>query len=338
VPAGFEAQTRRGNFYRDCVFYELFKDLYRAAAATEPQVVLVPYLDYCLHTIAVRGAPFGGLPWAGVALRPSFHYAAMGIRAPHPTLAWLRAAVFRRLLAAPLVRRCFTIDEPLALYARKAFPAVASKLEFMPDPVAAAPLAGRVAARERFGIPTAAVTVLLYGRVGDRKGLGPLLDAVARAAPLSQVHVLIVGEPDESAALRLGSASAQSLRSQGRLHEHKGWASAAVEADAFAASDIVWLGYEGHWQSSGVLIQAGLAAKPVLACDQGIIAWHTERHRCGLVAQVSNADSVVTALARLAASETLRSELGSHGQSVARNYSVNAAVNLLDRSLRQVGR
>ena len=94
--------------------------------------------------------------------------------------------------------------------------------------------------------------------------------------------------PVDAVRETLQSPPALNLSRQHRLHVLEGWADEPTEAAAFSAADVVWLGYDGHWQSSGVLIQACQAGLPVLACDRGIIGWFTRKHRIGLAVPVQN--------------------------------------------------
>ena len=41
----------------------------------------------------------------------------------------------------------------------------------------------------------------------------------------------------------------------------------------FSAADVVWLGYQGHYHMSGVLVQAGVMGLPVVASDEGLMAF-----------------------------------------------------------------
>lgn len=332
-PRGFASALKGGLLRQNHAYRNLMRCLFRQAVP-KPDVILVPYLDYCMYSSAIFGSPFDRSPWVGIALRPSFHYAACGIRAPAPSLAGVREAMFSRLLDNRWLRACLTIDEPLFDYWRRAHPRQADKLILMPDPVQSLSPADREAARRRLAVPEKRTAILVFGRISGRKGLGPLFDAAGRLSWQHSLCILIVGEQDPDARQYLDSPAATRLRNRGLLIERSGWAGAEIEADAFAACDIVWMGYQNHWQSSGVQIQAAMAAKPIAASDAGIIGWQARRHECGLTFNVSDARSVDAALEKLLSSDPLRLTLGENGRRYAVSHTTDSAVSVLDARLR----
>lgn len=334
LPHDFSPSGSGGLLRQDHAYRGLMRTLFHHAADAKPDVVLVPYLDYCLYSSALFGSPFGRTPWAGIALRPSFHYAACGIRAPKPSFARVREAMFSRLLSNRWLRTCLTIDQPLFEYWRRAHPRQAHKLSYMPDPIQPLLPAARETARQRMEVPKGHAAILVFGRIGERKGLDPLFAAADRLSQQHALCVLVVGEQDAGARQYLGSPAATRLRNRGLLIERSGWARPEIESDAFAACDIVWMGYQNHWQSSGVQIQAAMAGKPIAASDDGIIGWQTRHHECGLTLDVSNPQSVDTALHKLLSSESLRATRGENGRRFSTTHTTDNAVGLLDARLR----
>ena len=99
LPSG-GADNVAGLVARELAYWRLLRAWYKAHAETvQPDVVFLPYLDYCLYAIGLLGSPFSGCPWVGLAMRPSFHYQEMGVIAPKPSLARLKKALFFRMLS-----------------------------------------------------------------------------------------------------------------------------------------------------------------------------------------------------------------------------------------------
>ena len=285
--------------------------------------VLLPFGDYILHACALRGSPFARTPWTTIIMRPSFHYRASGINAPHPSFASARFRLFQSFVATESLRSCITVDEALYDFMRGR-PRMQSKAVYLPEPVETIARVDSSAARMSLGIPLNATVVLVYGQLSTRKGLTQLFRAL-RFSARSDIHLLAVGQADQTFATCLQSDDAGLLRRESRLHVFEGWCDQARERDAFAAADIAWLGYVGHWRSSGVLAQTGRYGLPIVACDEGLIGWTTAKYQCGLVIPISNIEAVVQALATLADSPELRKDLASNGiRAFARNSVENA--------------
>jgi glycosyltransferase involved in cell wall biosynthesis len=326
----------RGNLLRDYAYHKLITTLFRTANKQANDVVLLPYLDYCLYSISLLGSPFESTPWAAITLRPAFHYRSMGMQSQRQQLSWLRARLFRRLLSRDHLKACFTIDEPLAAYCRARRNATRCPVDYLPDPIAPFRAVDATTARHALDIPKDATVILVFGRISSRKGISQLIDAVASTTLLQNVRILIVGEQDETARVSTQSTTATLLRRRGQLLENDCWVSRETEAKAFSASDIVWLGYIGHWQSSGVLIQAGMAELPVAACEDGIIGWHTRRHDCGITFPMNDRERIAAALTTLATNNALRRRMGRNGLQAASSHTTENAVTILDSKLRSI--
>jgi glycosyltransferase involved in cell wall biosynthesis len=122
--------------------------------------------------------------------------------------------------------------------------------------------AARVAARARLGLPAEGPVAACIGALGAEKRVGDVLDAVA-AVP--GVHLLVVGDGPERPALE-GRATAPGLT--GRVH----FAGVLPGSDeALAAADVVVLASRTEGMP-GVLIEAGLAARPAVATAVGAVA------------------------------------------------------------------
>ena len=82
----------------------------------------------------------------------------------------------------------------------------------------------------------------------------------------------------------------------------------------FSAADVVWLGYQGHYHMSGVLVQAGVMGLPVIACEEGLIGWLTRRFGSGPVVATSSPAAIATAIAELSRNATLAQHCGENGR------------------------
>ena len=268
---------------------------YRKAIRNHPSArVLVPFGDTVDKAVALFGT--GGGVWDILLMRSFFHHAAMGIvGASTGRSDAVREWFFRRLLAQRGVRRVLTLDELLPLYAERQGWQHAEKVHFLPDPPQIAPPADREKARQRWGLLDDASTILVYGALSLRKGLADLLAAVA-TDPNDAFRLLLVGIQDDEVKLLLTMPEADRLRIAGRLIEADRYVDEIDEADAFAAADVVWLGYRDFLGSSGVLVQAARADRPVVSCREGLIGWRTKAFGLGTLLEDRSPSVVRSAL------------------------------------------
>ncbi|AWN17522.1 hypothetical protein [Salinisphaera sp. LB1] len=306
------SDSTSGLLTRELAYWRLFRRWYRAhVGGVRPDVVFLPYLDYCLHAVGLLGSPFGDCPWVGLAMRPSFHYRRMGVIAPRPPLGALKKALFMRLLRNRHLRRLLTIDEPLAQYLA-ASPKLASKATFFPEPAELGRLPNPSDAKQRLGVPVGRKLILIYGAITARKGVLELLHAMLTPGFPVAMDILLAGKIDAEVNKILRSKAIVPLVAQGRVHVLNRFIEATEEPYLFAAADAVWVGYRGHYGSSGVLMQAIYSGRPVIACQEGVLGWLTERYSLGNVVCPSDAYSVVRGVQSLAGC--------SEGERTARAY------------------
>ena len=280
---------------RERAYWRLFRVWYKTYAySVRPDMVFLPYLDYCLYAIGLLGSPFDDCPWAGLAMRPSFHYRSMGVLAPRPTLGGVKKVLFFRILHNRYLRKLLTIDEPLARYLADKW-RVSGKATFFPEPAEFGELPARSEAKRKFGMAPERKLILLYGAVMTRKGVIELLRALAAPGFSPAVDVLLAGKVAAGIREMLAESWVRALCDAGRLKVIDRFIEPAEEPVLFAAADIVWVGYRGHYSSSGILVQAANAGRPLLACEEGVLGWQTQRH--GLGRTVNPADTAEVAAA-----------------------------------------
>lgn len=289
----FGVATRQLRYWR---LFKRWYDIY--ARAGDVDVVLLPYLDYCLYAAGLLGSPFGRCPWVGIAMRPSFHYQEMGVAAPPGRWDRLEKAVFLRLLRERHLRHLFTIDEPLSRFvtSRKG---ASARVSFLPEPVWSSPSRDPANARRELGLPTDRAYILVYGAISARKGIQELLRAAADPNFPDDLDVVLAGSLDEGTRRILDDPRATKLLEDGRIIVRDSFVTPTEERLLYAAADIVWLGYKEHYGSSGVLAQAAQVGRPVLACDKGVIGWQTERYDLGATVSPEDMEAVIASLKSL---------------------------------------
>lgn len=302
VPANFRSFLQSAKtadlVRREVSYWRLFKSWYRwGSRLVCPKVVFVPYLDYCLYSIGLFGSPFGKTPWVGVAMRPSFHYSALGITAPEPAFAGIKKALFFRLLRSKQLKRLLTIDEPLMEFLKSTN--VARKVDFLPEPAEFIDMPSTEEAREQLGLPLDRQLVLVYGRITKRKGVVELLNAMVDPSFPVTTDVLLAGKITQEVKDVLAAPSIRVLEQQRRVMRLDRFIEAGEEKLLFAAANVIWLGYRGHYTASGVLVQACAAGRPVIACEEGILGWQTRRHNLGRVVSPTDTMGVIDAVREL---------------------------------------
>jgi glycosyltransferase involved in cell wall biosynthesis len=143
---------------------------------------------------------------------------------------------------------------------------------------------GNTHIREDLGIESGRKLALLFGSITARKGSVQLLESLPRlpAGIQPRLAVAFVGrvhdderEPLSTLVERVRSETAVQIVVDDRF------VSEDEIQPILAAADLILLPYQHHLGSSGVLIRAAMAARPVLGSDFGLVGMHIKRHRLG---------------------------------------------------------
>lgn len=286
----------RSEFY----YYKLFYDFYhQVCKITFPDQVIIPYLDYCLYSIALLGSPFKKTPWIGIVMRPAFHFTKMGIMAPHSQLLRIKEQLFLQVLQNSTLNKLWTIDETLKHFIDKTHSSLAKHIDYLPDPAELNGMVTKDQARQILNIGKNVIVILIYGALSLRKGIAELLLAAQSTNFPQNVHILLAGKQDKQITDLLKQPFAQHLRNTGRLHQINHFLTEEEQYNVFIVSDIVWLGYRQHYNMSGVIIQAGQMGLPIIACQEGLIGWLTKKYQLGITVSIQDQEQIITAIKQL---------------------------------------
>ena len=246
-----------------------------------------------------------GKPLAGILFRPSVHYAELGDYRPAfaERLRDLRKGLlYRLMLRNPAVSSILSLDpffpaHALARYGR------GEKVHDLPDPAHPASAAPSPSSSPNDAPPADRVTFLLFGYLTERKGPLMVLDAM-RLLPVGvarRVAVRFAGRVDPQ--IRDAIEARRQLLARERP---EAWLQiddrrlGEAELDALVCESAVVLApYQRFVGSSGVLLWAARAGRPVLAQAFGLVGRLTRDHHLGLVANSSDASSLAAQIVRM---------------------------------------
>lgn len=267
--------------------------------------VFIPFLDdYCLFPIALRDHPFGNIPWGGIVIRPRHHLRRMGVILPWRWQDFAEYLAYRLLWRKKVLDKVFCIDPYLGQFYPNA------KLDSVRDP---SDMLSVVPDDICFGIKQDAVVLMVYGYIDHRKAIDRLLKAMTDERIPVCLTLLLVGQQDRQLRPLLESEAARSLRDVGRLIEIKRVVTDSEEAAAFRRADVVWNYYPRNYCSSGALVRAGQASRPVLATREGVVGRTVFDLGMGLIVGEEDHEGLILALVRFASDPVLREKLGQAG-------------------------
>lgn len=253
-------------------------------------------LDHLSLPLAL-GLGAGGRRLTGILFRPSVHYREISAYRPGmgERLRDARKAVlYRLMLRNPALVRVLTLDPYFADYAAARYRA-GRKVIALPDPVCRAP----TAAPSRSAPPSNRFHLLMFGALTARKGVMQMLDALERVsdAVAARLTVVVAGRveaalthPFDEAVARLGR------RPDLQFHAEQRWLDRDEIAALVAWADAVMAPYQRFVGSSGVMLWAAAAGKPLVTQDFGLLGRLVADHRLGLTVDSTDPQRLAAAI------------------------------------------
>ena len=250
------------------------------------------------------GLRAGGKPIAGVLFRPSVHYHALGKYRPSAAerLRDLRKdLLYRLMLRNPSVRTVLSLDPFFPTHAELHYNH-GMKVRPLPEPPIMVPSDGGAAPAVDFA-PAGRVGLLLFGYLTERKGPLAVLDAL-RLLPAHisrRTALLLAGRIDPTIESAIKERCSALAREQPELwlRIEDRWLNRAELANLVERSDVVLAPYQRFVGSSGVLMWAARAGRPVLAQEFGLVGRLTRDHRLGAVANSSDPAGLAREIERM---------------------------------------
>jgi len=282
----FEAPVFPGNptplgilhyqFKQYAALRKVHKDL-RLAAGSHVYLAQVT----CPIPFALFGSAFGQTSYSTLYMHsPAALLVRSGWRARAGRL--VKVWIMRRMLRDQRLQHMFYINE-LTRPVLAAFPPdLRAKAVLLAD--CCHDMAGfdRSQARRDLGIDDTRFVLLAVGELTARKGVSRLLGAAAAVWSHGDVPLcLLVGGSSDRLSLSDRATLRQHAQTPARCLFFDGFQPTRQLKLMFAASDAVWLAYEGFSEMSGVLMQSVEVGIPIIATADGLIGYLANKYHLG---------------------------------------------------------
>ncbi len=269
---------------------------------------LIMYIDRFQLPLALRlGLP---CPTSGIYFRPKFHYGQFADNQTTRKEQWrsLRERwLWHSALHHPQLKTIFSLD-PFAVKPLRTISGNTNIIP-LPDPIEWYPSSANETAtlRQELGIDPARKVLLLFGMLDQRKGIYQVLEALQQLPPAQQAQItlLLLGAMAEREKVKV-LTRVESLRQQTpvQIIFRDQFIPAAAISAYFSLSDVALALYQRHVGSSGILIWAAAAGKPVLASNYGLMGETVRKRKLGMTMDSADPAAIAEQIGRLFAQST----------------------------------
>jgi glycosyltransferase involved in cell wall biosynthesis len=261
-------------------------------AETKPDWVYVPYADTLTQVAAARSLLRGKhwlrqVPIEGQVMRGRYAYPAHGLKQQ------LASATTRWLMQRSAWRVTHLLDT--LVYNNLQGTSQSTEYRLIPEPVERLPEVDRAEARRALGVPIEGRYVATVGGMDPRKGIDLLLAAFARANLNNDDRLLLVGKMNQ-AMRELVARDYGKLVDAGRLQMVDRYVSDFELGCGFLAGDVLVTPHPQQVGSSGTMVRAAAAGRPVIASDFGWVGWVTKKFGLGTAINVRNLNAFAAAI------------------------------------------
>jgi glycosyltransferase involved in cell wall biosynthesis len=279
---GLSFATRRGRI----------GELIATISAIEPDWVYVPYADGFTQIAAMESLLHGSGIFHRMPIEAQIMRGKYGYPQRSPVDALSSAA--NRWLTRRSPWRVTHVLDPFALRGLEPLPNEHA-FRLIPEPVEPLPPIDRREARAIIGVPDDGRYLAFVGGVDPRKGIDFLVAAFARAKLAPNDRLLFVGRVAKPVREWLYQEHDLLLR-QGRIVMVDRYVSDHELDCGFLAGDVIAVTHPRQVGSSGTLVRAAAAKRPVLASDFGWVDWVTRAFHLGNSVNVADIDRYAAAI------------------------------------------
>ncbi len=262
--------------------------------------IVLMYFDHVQISLAYNLRFDWPLSISGIYFRPTFHYRDLGMERgfKERVVAIRKKLILTSALRNPHLRYVFCFDS----LAVERFPRTHSNARAvtLPEPLYD-PSEHGVQSPMLDCIQPGRLLLLLFGSLDQRKGLGPVLDALSSLSEPQQSRLAlvlagrIVGSDREVILERI-----RSFRSKSKVQivlEDRYLDEEEIQP-LIRACDLMLLTYVQHVGSSGVLVRAAKAGVPVLSSDYGLLGAQVSQNQLGVTVDATSAVAIASTLQR----------------------------------------
>jgi glycosyltransferase involved in cell wall biosynthesis len=141
--------------------------------------------------------------------------------------------------------------------------------------------------------------MLLFGSLTARKGVIELIEAIRHlpAEAARRSSIVLAGSLHADVRERVETSLARLRQeSSAQVILHNAYLPHSEVQNLIGAADLVLLPYQRHAGSSGVLIRAAAAKRPVLTQDYGVLADEVREHCLGRVVDTTDPTAIATGI------------------------------------------
>lgn len=262
------------------------------------------FLDHMQLPLALRLPKPKSLSFSGILFRPSIHYSAFGqtgYSLSERLNIFRKKIMYQLMFTNPAVKTVFSLDQYFVLYSLNNS-VYKKKTSYLSDPSVYPSINNQddINLDSKIPLPNNRIIFLMFGVISRRKGIVETLNAIlgVENAILKQAAFIFAGkiDIDLKKEIKFLLKIIKKTKQDVEIHFEDRFISDEEIVHLLKRCDTVLMPYQRHIGSSGVLIWAAIANKPVITQNFGLIGMLTKEYKLGLTIDTKNKNEIAKAI------------------------------------------
>lgn len=134
--------------------------------------------------------------------------------------------------------------------------------------------------------------ILIYGSIRKEKGIDYLFKCLSNYIFTKKIKIIIAGNCEEEILNKITNYKKKSGKFNFEIILFNYLINDKLQKIIFTLADLIWIGYEKYFFSSGVYYLAGFMGRPVIVNNKGFIYDLNKKYKIGVEADITNSKEV----------------------------------------------
>ena len=134
--------------------------------------------------------------------------------------------------------------------------------------------------------------ILVYGSIRKEKGIDYLFKCLTNCFFKKKIKIIIAGKCEQEMLDKINNYKKNSIKFNFEILLFNFLINDKLQKLVFTVADLIWIGYEKYFFSSGVYYLAGFMGRPVIVNNKGFIYDLNKKYKIGVEADITNSKEV----------------------------------------------
>jgi hypothetical protein len=280
--------------YQIKYYYNIKKNFKKISKDKSFDHIYVNTLDHFDKALSLFGSPFKKNNFYGFYNHIRFHLNEMRLSKKF-FLFYIYKSLFIKFLNIRNLKKIFILDSSIKKYLKtKNIPT--NKLITVNEAVDISRMSLQKKEinifKKKYFLEEKDFIILVYGSIRKEKGIDYLVNCLLTNFFSKKIKIIIAGKCEKEILININNYKKKLKKYNFEIILFNFLVNDKLQKIIFTIADLVWVGYDKYYASSGVYYLAGFMKKPVIINNRGSIYDLNKKYKIGLAVDITNSKQV----------------------------------------------